>query len=85
MFCTVYSCIASYLNMHTATVAEMIVSQLFSGQTHAEETLAIAVDLIIPLVRVLKAPAMDKNLYETILRSQRTTRVGNHEIVLVFT
>ena len=37
------------------TVAETIVLQLFSGQTHAEETLAIAVDLVIPLVRVLKA------------------------------
>ena len=56
MFCTVYSrsCIASYLNMHIATVAETIVSQLFSGRTHAEETLAIAVDLAIPPVRVLK-------------------------------
>ena len=41
--------------MHTATVAETIVSQLFSGRTLAEETLAIVVDLAIPLVRVLKA------------------------------
>ena len=41
--------------MHTATVAETIVSQLLSGRTHTEETLAIAVDLSIPLVRVLKA------------------------------
>ena len=55
MFCTVYSCVASYLNMHTATVAETIVSQLFSGRNHAEETLVITVDLAIPLVRVLKA------------------------------
>ena len=67
--------------MHTATMAEIIVSQLFSGRTHA----TIAVDLAIPLMRVLKAQATDKNLYETISRSQHTTRVGNHEIVLVFT
>ena len=60
LFCTVYSCIASYLNMHTATMAEIIVSQLFSGRTHA----TIAVDLAIPLMRVLKAQATDKNLYK---------------------
>ena len=40
----------SYLNMHTATVAETIVLQLFSGRIHAEETLAIAVVLAIPPV-----------------------------------
>ena len=63
MFCTVYSLIASYLNMHTATVrAETIVSQLFSSQIHAEETLAIAVDLAIPSVRVLKAQRIDKDI-----------------------
>ena len=36
-------------------VVEMIISQLFSGRTHAEEILAIAVDLVLLLVRVLKA------------------------------
>ena len=30
---------------------ETIVSQLFSGRTHAEETLAIAVDLALSLVK----------------------------------
>ena len=36
-------------------VVEMIVSQLFSGQTHVEEILVITVDLVLGLVRVLKA------------------------------
>ena len=37
------------------TVAEMIVSQLFSGQTYAEETLAITFVWVFPLMKVLKA------------------------------
>ena len=67
MFCTVYSCIASYLNMHTATVAETIVLQLFSVRTHAEETLAIAVDLAIPPVKGVESPT-EKNLDKDIMK-----------------
>ena len=37
------------------TVAETIVSQLFSGQTHVEETLAIVVSWVFHLMKVLKA------------------------------
>ena len=36
-------------------VVEMIVSQLFSGQTHVQEIFVIAVDLVLGLVSVLKA------------------------------
>ena len=36
-------------------VVETIVSQLFSGRTHAEEILVIVVDLVLLLVRMLKA------------------------------
>ena len=36
-------------------VVETIISQLFSGRTHTEEILVIAVNLVLLLVRVLKA------------------------------
>ena len=36
-------------------VVEMIISQLFSGQTHTEGILVITVDLVLLLVMVLKA------------------------------